>query len=132
MNKQDYNTKAENLLDDQTTYSKLKKDPTREFKQKLVAILSRLEQQKVITTQQRLHLYPTSEDPPKFYGLPKVHKKDMPLRPIVSCRGSIFYNVAKFVADIISPLAGKSPYHLKNSLHLKQQLENVKLEIMQL
>ena len=89
--------------------------------------MTRLEQQKVITIKQRLHFYRTSEEPPKFFGLPKVHKKDMPLRPIVSCRGSIFYNIARFVADI-SPLAGKSPYHLKNSLHLKQQLENVKLE----
>ena len=27
-------------------------------------------------------LYPTGTVPPKYYGLPKVHKPGMPLRPI--------------------------------------------------
>ena len=29
-------------------------------------------------------MYPTGCVPPKFYGLPKIHKPDTPLRPIVS------------------------------------------------
>ena len=29
-------------------------------------------------------IYPTSENVPKCYGLPKIHKKDSPLRPIES------------------------------------------------
>ena len=33
--------------------------------------------------------------PLKFYGLPKIHKAGIPLRPIVSSRGSITYGVAK-------------------------------------
>ena len=50
---------------------------------------------------------------PKFYGLPKVHKVGTPLRPIVSCRGSITYGVAKELSYIIKPLVGQSPHHLK-------------------
>ena len=38
---------------------------------------------------------PTGASAPKFYGLPKVHKKDIPLRPIVSNIGSVTYGVAK-------------------------------------
>ena len=33
-------------------------------------------------------MYPTGCVPPKFYGLPKIHKPDTPLRPIVSSCGS--------------------------------------------
>ena len=32
-------------------------------------------------------MYPTGCVPPKFYGLPKIHKPDTPLRPIVSVVG---------------------------------------------
>ena len=32
-------------------------------------------------------MYPKGCVPPKFYGLPKIHKTGNPLRPIVSSRG---------------------------------------------
>ena len=66
--------------------------------------------------------------PPKFYGLPKIHKVGTPLRPIVSSRGSITYGVAKELAYIIKPLVGQSPHHLKNTQHFVQQLQGKKLE----
>ena len=54
-------------------------------------------------------LYPTGAVTPKFYGLPKIHKDGIPLRPIVSSRGSISYEVAKELARILRPLVGSSP-----------------------
>ena len=39
---------------------------------------------------------------PKFYGLPKIHKQGTPLRPIVSCCGSVTYGVAKEVTKILT------------------------------
>ena len=53
--------------------------------------------------------------PRKFYGLPKVHKQNTPLRPIVSSMGTITYNCAKLLADILSPLVGNSVHHVANS-----------------
>lgn len=46
---------------------------------------------------------------PKFYCLPKIHKPDIPLRPI----GSPMYLLAKFLTSIISPLAGNTITHVK-------------------
>ena len=66
--------------------------------------------------------------PPKFYGLPKIHKTGTPLRPIVSSRGSITYGITKDLANIIKPLVGQSPHHLKNTQHFIQQLQGKKLE----
>ena len=66
--------------------------------------------------------------PPKFYGLPKIHKVGTPLRPIVFSRGSITYGVAKELAYIIKPLVGQSPHHLKNTQQFIQQLQGKKLE----
>ena len=66
--------------------------------------------------------------PPKFYGLPKIHKTGTPLRPIVSSRGSITYGVTKELSHIIKPLVGQSPHHLKNTQHFIQQLQGKWLE----
>ena len=51
---------------------------------------------------------------PAFYGLPKIHKPDpVPVRPIVSSIGSVTYNIAKYVAEILDPLVGKTKHHVK-------------------
>ena len=49
---------------------------------------------------------------PEFYGLPKIHKNNNPLRPIVSSIGSITYESAKLLAKILGPLVGKTPFHI--------------------
>ena len=55
-------------------------------------------------------MYPTGAVAPKFYGLPKIHKRHISLRPLISSRGSINYEVAKELSRILRPLVGKSPY----------------------
>ena len=122
MNTEDYDSKAKSLLEDTRTYQPLKKDPTKGFKRQLVQLLQELKTSNAISQQQYYYLYPTAEDIPKFYGLPKIHKANAPLRPIVACRGTIVYNVAKFVAQIIAPLVGKSQYHIENSKDLVNKL----------
>jgi len=41
---------------------------------------------------------------PKIYGLSKIHKYNVPLRPIVSFTGALTYYLSKFLVDILSPL----------------------------
>ena len=72
-------------------------------------------------------MYPTASVTPRFYGIPKVHKNGAPLRPIVASRGSITYEVAKYVANILSPLVGKNGYALKNSAAMVDDLSNITL-----
>ena len=60
---------------------------------------------------------------PKFYGLPKIHKANMPMRPIVSSIGSITYNCSKHLAELISPLIGKTDHHIKNSLEFSRAIK---------
>ena len=60
-------------------------------------------------------MYPTGCVPPKFYGLPKIHKTGNPLRPIVSSWGSVTYGVAKVLSKVIKPLAGKSLHHIQST-----------------
>ena len=70
-------------------------------------------------------IYPTSEDVPKFYGLPKIHIKDSPLRPIVSGIGSISYKPAKYLAAILNPLTGKNGFTIKNSENFVNKIRDL-------
>ena len=116
MNKSEYESKMDKLTKDKDTYELLKKDPTRSVKTKLVNILIKWKQDKKVSDTLYHKLYPTAENVPKLYGLPKIHKKDAPLRPIVSSSGSVLYATAKYVASVISPLAGKTEHHIANSV----------------
>ncbi|XP_072037110.1 uncharacterized protein [Amphiura filiformis] len=116
MNSTDYNNKAKLLLSDNKTYVKLKS--------KLVKSLQSIKQSGAIIEIQYRKLYPTSEEVPKFYGLPKIYKPNHPLRLIVACSGSITYASAKFIADIIFPLVGLTEHHIKNSKDLVTKRED--------
>ena len=95
------------------TYEQLKKDPTASYKRKLVAILTRLKDEGKLGDKLYSRLYPTSEKIPQLYCLPKIHKKDVPFRPIVDYTSSIGYNTSRFLADILNPLIGQSELLLK-------------------
>ena len=83
LDRQDYIDKANNLLS-QTTYRSIQWDPTNTIKNKLITILKRVKSQTGLSNQTYKAMYPTGCVPPKFYGLPKIHKLDTHLRPIVS------------------------------------------------
>ncbi|KAL9986803.1 hypothetical protein ACROYT_G001002 [Oculina patagonica] len=103
------------LLDDTNTYEKLTSNPTGSIKNKLIQTLRNWRKEGKIPGYLYNQLYPTAENVPKFYGLPKIHKKDAPLRPIVSSIGSVMYDTAKFLAKIMKPLVGLNGHHIVNS-----------------
>ncbi|KAL9967396.1 hypothetical protein ACROYT_G025613 [Oculina patagonica] len=60
---------------------------------------------------------PRHKQPPRIYGLPKIHKADVPLRPIVSCVNTFTYDLSAYLANILSPLTGNSDFAVTNSAH---------------
>ena len=72
-------------------------------------------------------MYPMGCEAPKFYGLPKTHKLDTLLRPIVSSCGLVTYGVAKELAKILKPLVGKPPHHINSTQDFVEQVKNVTL-----
>ena len=73
-------------------------------------------------------LYPSGAGSPKFYGLPKIHKVGIPLRPIVSSIEAVSNETSKELARILKALVGKSPYHVHNTQDFIQQIKDIKLE----
>ena len=66
------------------------------------------------------HLRSSAAGVPRLYGLPKVHKPDVPLRPIVSFVSSPTYALSKFLASLLSPIVGLSDSHVRNSQQFAQ------------
>ena len=78
MDQQDYNTKAQALLQDTNTYKVLPKDPTPTLKNKLINLLKDIKQSGGLSIQKYKQLYPTSAFPPNFMAFPK-YTKQVPL-----------------------------------------------------
>ena len=127
MDRQDYINKANHLLN-QSTYKVITKDPTNTIKNKLINILKGIKTKTGLGINTYKSMYPTGCVPPKFYGLPKIHKPETPLRPIVSSCGSVTYGVAKELAKILKPLVGKSPHHINSTQDFVEQAKHFKLE----
>ena len=128
MDRADYNNKAQKLLEDRQPYKEIKTYPTNKLKNKLVNLLKKTKAEGGINDQLYKKMYPTEAVAPTCYGLPKIHKRDIPLRPFLSTRGSISYEVAKELSRILQPLVGSSPHHIKNTGDFVQQLKGITLQ----
>ena len=110
------------MLNDEQTYMRLKRDPTPTYKKELVSALQELKEKGATDTKLYRKLYPTTDAPPRFYGLPKIHKEGVPLRPIVSTVNTITYQCAKHLADLITPVVGQSNSYVRNSQHFAEKM----------
>jgi hypothetical protein len=73
-------------------------------------------------------LRPTGYRPPRLYGLPKVHKEGVPLRPILNNIGTPTYQLAKHLTGLLDQLTGNSTHHVKNSFHFIKILESLRVQ----
>ena len=126
MNTEDCKKKAEELLN-QNTYRTITSDPTMKLKNKMISMLKSIKAKGGMSEDLYKRLYPTGAGSPKFYGLPKIHKLGMPLRPIVSSIGTVTYQTSKEVARILKPLVGRSPHHVKNTQDFIDQIKGIHL-----
>ena len=128
MDKKEYIQKMNQLLEDKNTYRLLKMDPTNKHKNRLINILRRIKSEGRLEEGSYKKMYPTGASSPKLYGLPKIHKNDIPLRPIVSSQGSVSYGVAKELARILKPLTGNNNHQVLNSKEFADDIKKIKLE----
>ena len=127
MDREDYIKKAEELLN-HPTYKAIPTDPTTKYKNKLIALLKTIKAEGGTNDTIYRRLYPTGARSPQFYGLPKMYKEGMPLRPIISSRGSVTYEAAKELARILNPLVGRSFYHVQKTKDFISSIEGIQLK----
>lgn len=123
LNKCDYLNKSNLLLNDNNVYTKLNTNPLKcsqsSFNKSISNILS---PHKDLIPLFKSYLPSISQ----FYALPKIHKLNTPLRPIISNINCVSYNLSKWLANNLKFLIGNiSSSHIKNSLHFKQTIKDI-------
>ncbi|XP_054260070.1 uncharacterized protein LOC128984748 [Macrosteles quadrilineatus] len=106
-------------------YTQLKKDPTETFERKIASTLRK--HKKFFSDKQRTRLTPHHSKIPHMYGLPKIHKPNVPLRPIVSSRDSACRELSKVLLDILKPLVGNTDSFIKNSKDFVEKSKSIVL-----
>jgi hypothetical protein len=122
MDKDDYDNKITELLD-MKTYSELKSDPTAKLQRETKWLI----EHSSIPEEDRRWLVIPAPKPPRLYGLPKVHKEGVPLRPIVSAIDSPTHKLARYLARALSPYSGNTSTFVKNSTHFIDLIKNVRV-----
>ena len=109
----------------------VEKDPTPPpLEQKMNALLLQLKKRGSIAQNLYNLLRSSGGSTPLLYGLPKIHKPNVPLHPTVSFVQSPTYQLSKHLTRILSPLIGNTDSSVLNSvefstfIHLKTVRED--------
>ena len=103
------------LVNNKQTYEVLKRDPTPALQRKLNNKLLTLRKTDRIDFRRYNRLRCSVPQPPKLYGLPKLHKPNIPMRPIVSFCGSPTYQLSKYLTNVLKPLTDESRHKLQST-----------------
>ncbi len=118
-------------------YDHLQNGPYKKEQKKPQTIMNKLAAEVTLFTRRVKHKLPAGQwfylNPktricPRIYGLPKIHKPTVPLRPIVDFTGSPTYAWAKYLARILRPLSGKTDSFVLNSTQFSQEIRHLCLQ----
>lgn len=106
MNRNDYVDKVQQILSNPSKFQKddFQIDLTSKIEKQVCNHISKLRQCNLITNETAKSLTPTGSTFPKLYGLPKVHKPDVPVRPILSMVNTPTHKLAKWLVEILRPV----------------------------
>ncbi|XP_076396721.1 uncharacterized protein LOC143265924 [Megachile rotundata] len=121
MDRNEYVKKVHDLLDN-TTYRTVNKDPTPSVERATTTLIKNAKLPDPITKA----ILPKESKAPRLYGLPKIHKPNIPLRPIISTIGSPTYKLSKYLTSVLKPLTGNTPSSITNSSHFISKIQDIR------
>ena len=108
LTKEDYVEKMMNILRDQSKFLRLGPvsdfDRTAKIEQRLREYLKKLFESREIPEEIYQNILPVGSARPRMYGLPKIHKPDVPFRPILSMCGSPQYDISAWLCNHLKPV----------------------------
>ncbi|UYV83394.1 hypothetical protein LAZ67_23000867 [Cordylochernes scorpioides] len=124
MNQEDYRTKMHDLLGDDTTFSPISDKVSLSLAKVFRTFLLQLKISKHITPDDYKLFISNLSNSAYIYGLPKIHKPDVPLRPIIAYHLSPAYPLAKFLSNYLSPLLNnhRNIYSIRSTPHFISEL----------
>ncbi|UYV76178.1 hypothetical protein LAZ67_13002946 [Cordylochernes scorpioides] len=115
MNRLDYQNKMETILEDNEIFEPISKAENSKSIAHFKKTLASLKKNKKINDEQYKSFINYNTDIPYIYGLPKLHKEDIPLRPIVAYHLSPAIVVSRFLSSLLSPhVRSRNIYSINN------------------
>ena len=121
------------ILHDKEKFAKLggveTQDKTAKLMRKLGKRLMELVNLKMLATKIYDRIRPTGSQQPQMYGLSKIHKPNLPLRPILSMIGSAKHELAKWLSEDLDHVLPKYSKHcIKDSFKFAEFIQNLNIE----
>ena len=108
LNRTDYISKMQSILQDQTKFKMLgpatNTDNTSKIDSRIQRRLLQLHKDNLLPQNLNKRIRPSGSQRPRLYGLPKTHKTDMPLRPILFMTSSAQHQLAKYLSSLLQPV----------------------------
>ena len=127
MDKVTYIEKMMNILEDTSKFVKCQGDLLKvlfKYEDKVNRFIEKIFGASIITDTERKQLKAGGSRPGIMYGLPKIHKCNTPLRPILSTVGTYNYNLSKYLVSLLSHITDNE-YTVTDSFHFAQEISNV-------
>lgn len=120
MKRDQYNRLAQNQLDNEENYQRLSKDPSHSTQLKANNLVSELKKRGQLNAELASQLMYYKGNAAQFYGLPKIHKDNLDLRPIIASLDSPNCMLAEFIKDILT-----KAYNFNNEFYVKDSFDFV-------
>lgn len=124
LERQDYNNKTIQMLEDKETYKKITRDPTNKIQIKVNNLANECLINEFINKNQAMRWKSLNSIAPAIYFVPKVHKEGSPLRPVVSTVQSPTYSLAKYIHKILANCMHYN-YQIKDSWEFAKFIKNI-------
>ena len=104
-------------------FKKLSSNPTSSRVDKLQVLLRKYKD--VISEQLYNKIYPSGAKAGVLYGLPKIHKNNAPIRPIISAIDTYNYHLAKYLESILKPLIENDEHILRDTFEFVNKISTI-------
>lgn len=114
--KENYLTEAYKQLNNTNHYQRIANDPTQDIQQQIRTLIKQSLNDKLIDDTTFKFLQPqTTTKTPTLYLLPKIHKPDIPGRPIISGCGGPTVQLSQYADSLLKPLLQNIPSYVHNT-----------------
>ena len=127
MDTKDYLYEGFRQLSDTNFYQAVEYDLTPVHETKVNRLVQSLFNNKLITKRGKRHLWAEHCTTARFYLLPKIHKKSIPGRPIVSANNCPTENLSAFVDAILNPLVKETKSYLRDTTDFIGKISDITL-----
>lgn len=126
MDKNHYSLKVNNFIEN-NNITLVNTDPSTEFVKALNNAINHCTH--LFSNATRHSLKPINAEAPQFTGLPKIHKPNIPIRPLVNFTTAPSYKVSKKLAQIIkSSINLKNNHSTKNCIEFIDKLKDIQIK----